>query len=117
MKNKDKRAVFPKTGKLVAITSLILAILAFFPSIAPFTPAIILSFFSFIGAIMGALSGWKRTAILTTYIVFATILVSPISSWVEKYVDLGFLIQSLLILYAFLAAILFVNYRKSLIKT
>ena len=116
-KGNGKHAVLPGTGKLVAITSLILALLAFLPSIAPFTPAIIVSFFSLLGAIAGALSGWKRTAILTLYIIAATLLVSPMSSWIEQYIELGLLIILLVIAGSFLAVMLFIHYRKSSRKT
>lgn len=97
----------------VAILSLMSAILAFLPSIAPFTPALLLSVISFIGAIIGILSGWWRVAILTIYIVCSTFLVSPIFSWIEEIVELGLLVYSLLLFNFILAVGLFLDYRKS----
>jgi len=90
---------------------LVLAIFAYLPSIAPFTPAIIGSVIAFFGAIIGALSGQKRIALLTFYIVIATFLVSPISLWIEHYIALSRLVIGLIILGFIIAVGLYINYK------
>ena len=102
-----------KLGGYIGRFSLILAILAYLPSVAPFTPAILGSVIAFFGAIIGALSGWNRTAILTMYIVLATFLVSPISSWIERYIEFSALMIGLVIFGVIFASGLHVHYRKS----
>jgi hypothetical protein len=102
-----------KIGGYVGVFSLVLALLAYLPSIAPFTPALIGSVIAFFGAILGALSGRRRVALLTFYIVIATFLVSPISLWIEQYIELSRLVIGLIILGFIIALGLYINYRKS----
>ena len=110
--NTRNNAVFPKTGAVIAILSLILAILALIPS-PVFSGAIIVSLFAVVGASMGALSGWKRLAIVTNYIVVVTFLVSPISSWLENYLDFRFIILFALLIGLLLIIGLIINYQHS----
>lgn len=92
------------------VIALILAVLAYYPSIAVFTPAIFLSLVALIGACIGIYSGLKRTSIFTIYIVFATFLVSPISSGLEQYIQLNLLIKLSIIIAIILAILLVTNY-------
>ena len=64
-------------GEFIAKASLCLAILAYFPSMAPFTPALGGAILAVPGALIGAFSGWYRCAILTLYFALATFPVSP----------------------------------------
>ncbi|MCK5903429.1 MAG: hypothetical protein KAG28_09825 [Cocleimonas sp.] len=82
---------FPKTGKVIGIISLTLATLVFLPSLA-FTPALFISLFAFIGALMTALSGHIRVALLTLYTVIATFLVSPLFPALSVEIVFGFII-------------------------
>ena len=100
-----------KSALCLGRLSFVLATLAFFPSIAPFTPALLISFFAFFGAMIGGLFGEIRLAILTLYIVIATFFVSPLSQWIEAYIDLGTLVKSLLITGIILAIGLHYHYR------
>lgn len=102
---------FRQIGFLVGRISLAVAVLAYYPSIAPFTPAILLSLLAFFGAVIAALSGAYRTASLTAYVVVATLLVSPISKWIERYVDLGYLVVGQAILGAVIAVALYRHYK------
>jgi hypothetical protein len=102
-----------RLGFLVGKISLAIAVLAYFPSVAPFTPAILLSFLAFFGAVIAALSGAYRTAALTAYVVAATFLVSPISRGIERYVNLGYLIVGLAVLGAIIAIALYRQYGAS----
>jgi hypothetical protein len=103
--------ILEKVGLYIGRLSLILALLAFYPSIAPFTPAILVSVFSFFGAIVGALFGEIRLAILTIYIVIATFLVSPVFKWVEVYIRLDILVIGLILLGVILAIGLNMHYK------
>jgi len=96
--------------------SFVLALLAYLPSIAPFTPALLGSVLAFFGAIVGALSGEKRLAVLTIYIVIATFLVSPVFKGIEHYISLGFLVVGLIILGIVLAIGLHNNFNASKYK-
>ena len=66
--------------------------IAYLPSVAPFTPALILSILAFCGSLIGVYSGAYRTAILTIYVVVATFIVSPVFKQIEQYVALHHLI-------------------------
>lgn len=104
-------------GGMLGVLSLGVALLAFYPSIALFTPAVFVSFIALAGAIIGGISGWVRTAILTVYVVVATVLVSPISSWIENHIDLGLLVVVLVTVFAMLAGSLYGHYRHMRQKT
>ena len=62
----------------VATASMILAVVAYYPSAAAFTPAILLSLVAASGALVAAGFGRVRSAISTLAVVVATILVSPV---------------------------------------
>ena len=64
----------------IAIASLIGAVVAYIPSAAAFTPAILLSFVAALGAVVTAALGAVRLAVVTLLVVVATALVSPLSS-------------------------------------
>lgn len=79
---------------LIGRLSLAVAILAYFPSMAPFTPAIVFSMAAFIGAMLAARGGGYRTACLTAYIVIATFLAHPIfGAWLEPAIKFGTLLK------------------------
>ena len=101
--------IIEKSGLIIGRISFVLAVLSFYPSIAPFTPAILISIFSFFGAITGGLFGERRLVILTIYIVVSTFLVSPISKWIENYIPLGLLVIGLVILGFIIAMFLNIN--------
>lgn len=101
-------------GRTIGISSLLLALLAFLPSIAPFTAALLGSVIAFFGAWIGAFSGGLRVSVLTLYTVLATFLVSPICSGVERYIELGHLVIILISLGVIFAIYLLLNYRKSI---
>jgi hypothetical protein len=61
----------------VAVASLILAVAAYFPSAAAFTPAVLLSFAAAGGALATAYFGFVRLATITLLVVSATVLISP----------------------------------------
>ncbi|OFE13172.1 hypothetical protein PHACT_08475 [Pseudohongiella acticola] len=63
----------------ISSISLILAIIAFVPSAATFTPAIFLSAFALAGAVIGMVAGAVRRGILTILAVCGTVVVSPLS--------------------------------------
>lgn len=63
--------------KLIATASLLLAVAAYYPSAAAFTPAIVLSFVAAGGALVTACFGFVRLAIVTLLVVTATVLISP----------------------------------------
>ncbi len=69
--------------------------------------------FSFFGAVVGALFGEIRLAILTTYVVIATFLASPVFKWIETYINLGALVVVLIILGIIIAIGLNAHYKAS----
>jgi hypothetical protein len=69
-----------RIGPFVASVSLLIALLAYWPSAAAFTPAILLSFLAGIGAVAGLVLGAVRMSTLTLLIVLLTALVSPLIS-------------------------------------
>jgi hypothetical protein len=64
----------------IAIASLVAAVVAYVPSAAAFTPAILLSFVAAFGAVVTAALGSVRLAVVTLLVVAATVLISPLSS-------------------------------------
>ncbi len=65
-----------------------MAVAAYYPSAAAFTPAILLSFVAAGGAVAAAYYGFVRIAIVTLLVVAATVLVSPVflSSFFEPHI-------------------------------
>ena len=110
---KRSEALFKKEGRFVAILSLVVALLAFYPSIIAFTPAIALSFGALFGAALGAFFGWKKLAILTIYVVFATVLVAPFYSSIKDLIELGTLINLLMVVGLIVAGGLLAHYKIS----
>lgn len=84
-----------RLGQHVGKIGLALAVLAYFPSIAAFTPAVLLSVIALPAALVGALCGARRTAALTVYAVLATLLVSPLLRWPDQYIGLTLLVPGL----------------------
>ena len=96
----------------IAIASLVVAVAAYIPSAAAFTPAILLSFVAAVGAVASAAFGRVRLAIVTLLVVAATVLVSPLSSgWLAILrIDLVMVVCAGTI--AAVSAVLFLDYRK-----
>jgi hypothetical protein len=96
----------------VAIGSLVVAVIAYVPSAAAFTPAILLSFIAAAGAVVAAFFGSVRLAIVTLLVVVATVLASPLSSrWFSvPRVELLMVLCAAVI--ATISAILFWDYRR-----
>ena len=63
-------------GDWIGFFSLVLTAVAFVPSTAAFTPAILLTFIGFIGATIAAVLGSLRIAAVTFFIVCATLIVT-----------------------------------------
>jgi hypothetical protein len=75
-----------RTGRIglsIAVVSLLVAIAAYVPSAAAFTPAVLLSFLAAIGAIVTVFAGFIRLGVVTLSVVAATVLISPIFGWPE----------------------------------
>jgi hypothetical protein len=70
--------MWQRVSKSIAVTSLVLAAAAYYPSAAAFTPAIVLSFVAAGGALVTACLGFVRLAIVTLLAVAATVLISPL---------------------------------------
>src|SRR5689334_9515515 len=66
-----------RTSQSIAIASLLLAVVAYYPSAAAFTPAIVLSLVAAVGALVTACLGFVRLAIVTLLVVADTVLISP----------------------------------------
>ena len=96
----------------IAIASLVGAVVAYVPSAAAFTPAILLSFVAAVGAVVTALFGSVRLAVVTLLVVAATVLVSPLSSrWLAiSRIDLVMVVCAAAI--AAVSAVLFWDYRR-----
>jgi DMSO reductase anchor subunit len=96
----------------IAIASLAGAAVAYVPSAAAFTPAILLSFIAAVGAVIAALFGSVRLAVITLLVVAATVLVSPLSGrWLAiSRIDLVMVACAVAI--AGVSAALFWDYRR-----
>jgi hypothetical protein len=96
----------------IGITSLVGAVVAYVPSAAAFTPAILLSFVAAVGAVVTASFGSARLAVVTLLVVAATVLVSPLSSrWLAfSRIDLVMVVCVAAI--AVVSAVLFWDYRR-----
>ena len=102
-----------KIASMIGRISFVLAVLAYLPSIAPFTPALLISFAALFGAVIGCSAGEWRLALLTSYIVGATCLVSPISKWIEEYITLSLLVVGLVIGGIIVTVVLHMDYKSS----
>ena len=100
-----------RLGQLVGKIGLALAVLAYYPSIAAFTPAIMLSVLALPAALVGALCGAYRTAALTVYVMLATLLVSPLLRWPDQIIGLTLLVPGLAALGLGIAGAMVWNYR------
>jgi hypothetical protein len=96
----------------IAIASLVGAVVAYVPSAAAFTPAILLSFVAALGAVVTAVLGAVRLAVVTLLVVAATVLISPLSSrwFVISRIDWVMVVCAAGI--AGVSAVLFWDYRK-----
>ncbi len=65
-----------RAGEYVGGLSLALVAVAYIPSAAAFTPAILLTFIGFIGGIIAAFLGALRLAVVTLFLAGATFIVS-----------------------------------------
>jgi hypothetical protein len=63
---------------VISTASLVLAVVAYYPSAAAFVPAIVLSFVAAVGAVCAAYLGSVRIAVVTLLVVAATVLISPL---------------------------------------
>ena len=97
-------------GKWVGVISLILATLAFVPSVSAFTPAILLTLFAFIGATIAALLGSLRLAVLTFFIVSATFILAS-QSW-RGVVQMEYLVVAFATMALVFGAALYGQYKK-----
>lgn len=96
----------------IAIVGLVLAVVAYVPSAAAFTPAILLSFVAAVAAVVTAFLGSVRLAIVTLLVVAATVLVSPFASKWVAISRIEFLMVACAAAIAAVSAGLFLNYRK-----
>ena len=102
--------VFPRIGRFIAISSLIISLLAFLPNLI-FSPAIFLSGLAFLGALMGALSGNIRVSLLTIYVVLSSAIISLIFSQFTNNIDFRVLVGGLVFFGIVLAIVLIINFR------
>lgn len=101
-----------KIGNFIGKFSLLIALLSFIPSMAFFTPALLFSCWSVLGGLIGALSGYWRTAVMTWYIALATLLISPVFYEIGTLMDFRLLLLMLLVLGLGLLVGLCIDYRK-----
>lgn len=66
-------------GRALGSISLVIALIAFVPSVGFFTPAIFLSVVAGLGAVISTMQGAFRTGILTMVVITCTFIVSPLS--------------------------------------
>jgi hypothetical protein len=96
----------------IATASVVLAIAAYVPSSAPFTPAILLSFVAAFGAVATALLGFVRRATITLLVVAATVVVSPgFSRWIA-FQRVDWVMLGCAVVIAIIGAVLFWDYRR-----
>jgi hypothetical protein len=96
----------------IAIASLVLAVVAYVPSAAAFTPAILLSFVALIGALATAVLGSVRLAIVTLLVVASTVMVSPLFSRWFVVARVDFLMVLCAAVIAAVSAILLWDHRR-----
>ena len=98
------------SGAWVGAISLILASLAYVPATGPFTPAILLTFIALGGAIITALLGALRLAVIIFFMVCATFIVASRSFGGLVRVD--YLMLALAIVAVVFGVILYAQYKR-----
>jgi len=108
-KNKYDKGIWAGT------TSLILASIAYVPSTAAFTAAILLTLVSLAGAIIAALLGALRLAAVTLFVVCATFILALRSF--DGLVRIDYLMVALAAVAVFFAGLLYGQYKRQVPKS
>jgi len=95
------------------ICSLVLAMLIFFPAVAPFTPSVLIVFLTIPLAIVALTGGAWRTSVLALLWSCAAILISPMNKWAEQSLDIGVIFLGAPFAFVILSGIFYANYRAS----
>ncbi|MCH8335645.1 MAG: hypothetical protein IIC61_07100 [Proteobacteria bacterium] len=90
-----------------------LAVVAYIPSAAAFTPAILGSLAAAIGALVAARMGARRLAVLSFYFIGATVVISPVFWNIDAFVRSDYLMVVLAAIGLVVAGMLWRNHRRA----